>query len=246
MKQEIVKTVTVTGADDSIRPQELIPIAEDFPFVEFGILLSKRRTGSTRFPSEDWLRELYLVWYERKSQGKAFRLSGHLCGSWVRKLCQGESDFFDEFGYTWAMFDRFQLNFHREPHRIDEKKFSSILRQHLPDKQIIFQMDGNSNNEAIFYEMESRSGFTALPLFDASGGAGVLPKRWPEYIGYAGYAGGLSPDNVGEELEKISKVARGHIWIDTETRVRSNHDATFDLQKVSQFLEVSRPWVITL
>jgi hypothetical protein len=46
--------VTVTGADDSVNPIDLTVHAARFPFLEFGILLSKKQIGSTRFPSLEW------------------------------------------------------------------------------------------------------------------------------------------------------------------------------------------------
>lgn len=54
-----------------------------------------------------------------------------------------------------------------------------------------------------------------------------------------GYAGGLGPENINEQLYRISSVAKGPIWIDMETRVRSQYDLDFDkvtdvLQKFTQ------------
>ena len=34
-------TVTITGADDSIQPSQLLDLQKEFPFVEWGILLSR-------------------------------------------------------------------------------------------------------------------------------------------------------------------------------------------------------------
>lgn len=236
--KEIIKVVTVTSADYSVRPEDLVPIAKEYPFVEFGILLSKKRQGSKRFPSRDWLEELYILWRQER-----LVLSGHLCGRWVRDLCAGTPSFFEDLGYIWKMFGRFQLNFHAEPHKVDEQRFSEILRQYLNSKPIIFQMDGT--NEKIFYSIEARWGIQAFPLFDRSGGEGLLPGEWFKQIPntYCGYAGGLSPDNLKSEMERISKVAIGPIWIDAETLLRSEDDLVFDLEKVRCFLEVARPWV---
>ena len=236
--KEIIRVVTVTGADDSIRPEELVPIAKDYPFVEFGILLSKKQQGGKRFPSRNWLEELYILWRNKK-----LALSGHLCGEWVRNLCLGTPNFFEEFGNAWKMFERFQLNFHAEPHLVDDKKFSEILRRHLSLKPIIFQMDGT--NEKIFCSLQARCGIQAFPLFDLSGGAGLLPKEWPKQQPnqYCGYAGGLSPTNLQEEIERISEVASGPIWIDAETLLRSEDDMVFDLERVRRFLETAKPWV---
>jgi len=238
MTEKIIRVVTVTGADNSIRPEELVPIAKDYPFVEFGILLSKKQQGGKRFPSRDWLEELYILWRNEK-----LALSGHLCGEWVRNLCLGKPSFFEEFGYIWQMFGRFQLNFHAEPHLVNDKKFSELIRQYLASKPIIFQMDGR--NEKIFFDLDGRWGIQTFPLFDQSGGIGLLPKEWPKQLPnqYCGYAGGLSPDNLQQEMERISKVAPGSIWIDAETLLRSENDQVFNLEKVRRFLEAAKPWV---
>lgn len=237
-EKRIVRVVTVTGADDSMQPKDLISVANDYPFVEFGILLSKKQQGGKRFPSQDWLEELYISWRQEK-----FALSGHLCGEWVRDLCLGKPSFFKDCGYIWKMFSRLQLNFHAEPHIVRDKEFSEVFREYLPNVPIIFQMDGM--NEKIFYSVEARWGIQAFPLFDSSGGEGLLPKEWPvqPFNQYCGYAGGLSPDNLQREMEKISEVAPGPIWIDAETLLRSENDMVFDLEKVRRFLKMASPWV---
>lgn len=243
MTKKIIKIVTVTGADDSVRPEELIPIAEQYPFVEFGILLSKKQQGGIRFPSRAWLEELYILWRQKK-----LALSGHICGSWVRELCFGKPSFFEDFGYIWQMFGRFQLNFHAEPHPVDMDKFCGILRKDFAGKPIILQMDGV--NEDIYYSLVGRHGIHVFPLFDRSSGTGLVPKNWPEQFNvhsslYCGYAGGLSPVNLQKEMGRISKVATNPIWIDAETSLYSKDGQVFQLESVCQFLEEARPWVIS-
>lgn len=236
--KEIIRVVTVTGADDSIRPEELVSVAKDYSFVEFGILLSKKQQGGKRFPSRDWLEELYILWRQKK-----LILSGHLCGRWVRDLCAGIPSFFEDFGNIWEMFERLQLNFHAEYHQVNDKNFYGILKEYFFLKPIIFQMDGM--NEKIFYSLKAKWGIQVFPLFDLSGGTGLLPKEWPKQSPnqYYGYAGGLSPTNLQKEMERISEVASGPIWIDAETLLRSENDTVFDLEKVRSFLEIARPWV---
>jgi len=254
MPRGFVEKVTVTGADDSIRPEELIPIAKEFPFVEFGILLSKKQTGAKRFPSLKWLQELNSnVWcqYPLWLKNRRMNLAGHLCGRWVRDLCLGNTDFLRQFGFNWGMFDRLQFNFHAEPHEVDYEKFALALQRGLRSvlagrQSFIFQMD--RVNDEMFHRLKNQEdrGVFVSPLFDASGGAGILPRQWPRQISgrYCGYAGGLGPENVQQELERISKVATGLIWIDAETRLRSENDMVFDLEKVRLFLEASKPWVV--
>ena len=61
---------------------------------------------------------------------------------------------------------------------------------------------------------------------------------------YCGYAGGLGPDSLEEQLPKIAEAAsEARIWIDMETRVRSDDDQQFDLKKVRRCLEITDPFV---
>ena len=99
------------------------------------------------------------------------------------------------------------------------------------------------NNDLL--DKVTSDGINAVPLFDISGGRGIVPKEWPKQKGYCGYAGGLSPDNLQEQLEKIEKVVDDvPIWIDAETHLRSPDNSILDLDKVRSFLEIARPWVI--
>lgn len=230
----ILDRVTITGADDSISPKDLLPLSAEFPNVEWGILFSGSRQGTARYPSAEWIEKLWMA----SSQG--LRLSAHLCGKWVRDLVlEGDFSWKKNIGQPFGMFHRIQLNFHAH-HHPGEKNFIDILLQHQHTKQFIFQMDGV--NDQLFKSAHD-AGAWATPLFDRSGGAGVLPKEWPKaYPGVlCGYAGGLSPDNLAEELRKIEAAAGAErIWIDTETRVRSDDDKKFDLAKVRRFLEIAR------
>jgi len=239
MMKQILDRVTITGADDSIRPEDLIGISEAYPFVEWGILLSKNNMGCARFPSLDWMKRLAQFKTEHPN---TLHLSGHLCGAWVRNLCKGgDSSFTEELEGTAQMYERIQLNFHAQRHKTDAESFINALFT-LGIKQYIVQWD---NVNTGFLDLIRYHQLKAAPLFDLSGGNGVLPKEWPRADGYCGYAGGLSPENVQGQLELIcEKVGKPPVWIDTETRVRSEDDQQFDLGKVRTFLEQSKPYVM--
>ena len=102
--------------------------------------------------------------------------------------------------------------------------------------QLIFQIDGVND---VLLNQSRGDGLNAVPLYDLSGGAGVLPSKWPRQQDgvYTGYAGGLGPRNVLDQIEKIREVANGRIWIDMETRVRTEDDARLDEFLVIQVLE---------
>ena len=89
-------------------------------------------------------------------------------------------------------------------------------------------------------------GVGCVPLYDKSGGAGVVPNTWPPAIDgvYSGYAGGLGPSNIADELPKIEVAARGNpFWIDMETHVRTDNGAKLDMDKVVSCLEACEPHV---
>lgn len=236
----ILDRVTITGADNSVQPTELHRLQIEFPFVEWGILLSSTSEGRNRFPTREWINQLVAGQEHRKYPVK---LSGHLCGRWVRHICKGNWTFLEERPDYCGYFHRFQLNFHAYRHKLKVEEFVRSLdfnwSTHTP--QFIFQCD-NVNNDLLTLAREA--GVDAVPLFDLSGGHGVLPKEWPVALeGYCGYAGGLGPENVDEQLEKIAAVVgNNRIWIDTETRVRTD-DEKLDLNKVVAFLEATKKWV---
>jgi hypothetical protein len=232
----MITRFTMTGADNSIRPEELIILSKEYPFVEWGILVSKNSMGSRRFPSLDWLKALEAI---KTVYGNDFKLSCHLCGRWVRDILQGNMDFIDYITpEVWAIFDRVQINTHAEPHEHSLRAFM-VLGTLYQEKEFIFQYD-NVNTAFIDSAKQTTMNFSAL--FDLSHGIGILPEFWPDLLDgvKCGYAGGLSPENLEDQIKRIEeKAGDTEIWIDMETHIRSNNDMLFDLQKVRQCLDIA-------
>lgn len=234
----ILDRVTVTGADDSIRPADLIPLTKRFPFVEWGILLSKSQEGGPRFPTTDWMLELNDV-----QAMQPMRLSGHLCGQWVRALCRGSNRFVAERPTLANMFQRVQLNFHGDLHDVDNDELPRCLSD-WGREEYVLQFDDVNN--LLIGHLWSK-GIRAVPLFDRSGGAGIEPDQWPSPVAhYCGYAGGLHPDRVASQYRRIELAAGpSKIWTDIETNVFSNSGTQFDLDKVERYLSAAAEWVTT-
>jgi phosphoribosylanthranilate isomerase len=241
----MITTVTMTGADDSIYPDNsLVPLSIEYPFVEWGILVSRKHFGAKRYPSIQWLKRLQRT----KEAYPNFRLSCHLCGEYVRELCNGSDLAIQELGDLWDMFDRVQINFHGIVHEI-KPGFIDLIKRY-EDKEFIFQHD--NVNKYITYsiltaEMNNISLASEINhisvLFDTSSGAGILPDEWPIPLQTVkcGYAGGISPENIEDQIKLIeAKVGKTPIWIDMETHIRSNNDSLFDIEKVEKCLMIAK------
>ena len=236
-----IDRVTMTGADESISQPDLAWITSRYPIVEWGILVSKSRTGvfCPRFPSLEWIRKLIKMnaYVENR-----MNLALHVCGSWVRDFLVGGDRLIGDLGEILPAFARIQLNFHAEDHQVDLSAFVKNLRMLTVEHDVILQMDGV--NESFFNLVRSATP-RVVPLFDRSGGAGQVPEDWPFPFAdiYNGYAGGLGPDTIEQELERIAeKVGNKTIWIDMEGRIRSERDRQFDMIKVARCLELAKPY----
>lgn len=242
--------VTMTGADNGTNPRELILIAKQFPFVEWGILIcdaevSSLDEGRKRFPSLDWIGRLKDAVDKDGFFQSGMNLSLHLCGDYVTDFLKGNFDFKGRLGPLFEMFQRIQINTHGVPHEWCAQPIHDFISAH-PEKEFIFQYD-NVNTD-LFEVLAGGRGSSVMEglknisaLFDLSHGAGVLPEEWPRPLSFAkcGYAGGLSPQNIRHQLSVLKDVAKGHsVWIDMETHVRSNNDLLFDLGKVQSVLEI--------
>lgn len=249
--------VTITGADDHTPVEELAALSLDYGYVEWGILArrSESFTRTTpRFPSVYWIQELFTaarIVNRLHPRHLPMQLSLHLCGDVLRSMLMGVWTLPEEYK---TGFQRMQLNFHGEPIRCDVAAFHALLTL-MPKVQFIFQVDGGQGSDLLeqlsdYSDRRGRS-VDAVSLFDLSHGAGVSPDEWPKpvYMETAdsyephGYAGGLGPHNLQQELQRISDAVGDRqcpVWVDMETHVRSGGD--LDLELVKQALELTFPW----
>jgi phosphoribosylanthranilate isomerase len=238
MKSAQIDRVTVTGADDDTSVSDLIKLGKKYPWVEVAILLSRNSAGSARYPEGDWI-EYFFDELDREfiHSGFVLKTSGHLCGGWVREILLG--DLKDDLKNLLSNynFDRWQINTHGIKHKVDYPKFYNVLETFQNnDQSVIFQVDGA--NQQLIDNCEEKGFKNISALFDLSSGRGVSPESWPSPLDniFCGYAGGLSPENVKENCNKIVDFDTP-VWIDAETHLRSLDTDKFDLGRVEEFLE---------
>lgn len=234
--------VTMTGADDQNSIDEMVAISEEFPFVEWGILIGS--SAGPRFPSFDWIGSL-----AQRATQKPLQLSLHICGQWLRDIKTNQPARLQEWlDWTLGTFDRVQLNWHGEAQsgEVAEmllRSFGTLTRGGWWEPELIFQMDG-VNNHIATYCMEGR--FVVSGLFDRSHGAGVSPGEWPASSGHfpCGWAGGLGPHNLEAELPRIDAAAMAGLnyWVDMETHVHSGASG-LDMGKVRTCLGIAESFM---
>lgn len=230
-----LRYVTLTGADDFISPYELYKISQKYPNVEWGILIGSKE-GVSRFPTRDWINELEDFYYNIYSN-KGMNLSLHICGKHLENLVNGKE--INKF-FQMEIFKRCQLNFHGEALHQDAisniNKVFSVIKW---NPEVIFQLNGVNNYamQEFDYAMQEFDACERSGLYDSSHGAGILPNYWQaNKTNYSiGYAGGLGPDNIKEQLPLIEEAAGESYWIDMETKLFT--DGKFDLDKCKSVLE---------
>jgi hypothetical protein len=218
--------ITFTGIDESC------PIADLFALldagcsrIELGILYSDTRAGAGRYPGASWIRQTARRIHSVYGRG---HVALHVCGSAVRRLLRGEALHPDLS--VIGGFERIQLN-----GRFTDEEVGAFRKfvWNLNGGRVITQFDSNPSLHTAtgtVYERLCSDGIarhTHQVLFDASGGRGVVREEWPAHLGgwACGYAGGLGPDNLRDELPRIAAAAGAFpYWIDMESKLRDGVD----------------------
>jgi phosphoribosylanthranilate isomerase len=226
-----IDRLTITGPDDKTNIKDLIDLSEAYPFVEWGILFSKNRTGTHRYPNDSWIKEVV---------NHDMKLSAHFCGWWAKQVLENTN--YDLIKDLHQGFERIQLNYNfGRSTGWDLGRLLSTLED-INSVNVILQ-NNKSNNSII---MEADIPNNVHVLFDASGGRGTEIKEIrPTIKGlYTGYAGGLNPENIDNICQIIGEVDDDNLaWIDLESGVRTNNE--FDLSKVEDILGTVSKYITT-
>lgn len=218
---------TLTGVDEHTSLSELWELRSRFPFAEFGVLFSRSRAGTGRYPGIEWIRRLAQI---LAADADAPQFALHVCGRAVHELLE------DPFGTSEVAtiaqhFPRIQLNLDARTTNIDQ------LRNHLrcnPNQTVVTQHNqANASLHSVLVEPNH------AVLFDESGGRGISREAWPAVLRgkSCGYAGGLGPANIAQELPRIFQASGGApFWIDAEGRLRDDEDR-FSLTIASDYLD---------
>lgn len=236
--------IVLSGANEFTDAGALAEFGRKHELAEIGIQVSgdKAFFGSARY----WW--LHTLTFYVSSQN---RLALHLNKDWAEAFCAGkiptELETFLKFRHHNGklVFERIQLNF-----KIGREKTPNMdtllatMKRYQPEHKFILSYN-DSNKEFIRNIYKSGFMIDAL-LYDSSFGEGITPaqRAAPVFADvYQGYAGGLSPDNVTDELNKIGAlVPPGKcFFIDAEGKLKGE-DGHLSLAKCNIFLQQASKW----
>ena len=223
-----LKHITFTGIGNDTNPKTLKEIQNEFPLVEWGILMSKNwKENGPRYLNPAFI-------YDIKSMKLNLNLSCHVCGSCARSVINNDwKPLIQLANYQFDIFYRCQLNVSIT----FPKPKTPFVRPYPTLDELIIQQP-SENDLLVFDTIKNRTHMSVL--LDASGGRGIDTTIKPlfRYGLKVGYAGGINPDNVGDKLYQLLHDVEGDFWIDMESGVRT--DDKFDLNKVYKVLHICK------
>lgn len=224
----MLECLTLTGIDARCDVSELKALQEEYPQLEYGVLLSKTQIengDNNRYPDLSVIKSFI---------DGGLNVSCHVCGSLARSTMRTGN--FEELraflGDLYDSFKRLQFN-------INGCRCSSIFR-YKGDTPIIIQ--AGTPEGMIFYKCMNicdHSGKVSA-LVDSSGGRGEFSgyfDKMPEDDEHFGFAGGLGVGNVSRVLIHLnSRLGGKPFWIDMESSVRT--DDWFDIDIARKVCEI--------
>jgi hypothetical protein len=223
-----LRYLTLTGAGEATCLERLGALAKQFPFLEWGVLYSPERAGREhRYPSLAWLEAFAL-----RANEEGWNIALHLCGKAVHLVRDAAAAGARQQGDAARLFSlaekfgRVQLNVRaKSSDLLAYRMLVSNLHRNEMRTRVILQW--NDANKEMCGLLRTEYGFEVL--VDSSGGRGVSPSSWPtaEDVGvqHIGWAGGLGPSNISEQLDIISQAAKSRpFWVDMEGKLRDAQD----------------------
>ena len=239
-----LSTIVLSGANEHTDAQAIISLCKNCSYLaELGIQVS----GEKAYYSSGRYWWLQLLCHLATPD---INIALHLNKDWVEDFCAGkippELETFLALSHPDGSpkIKRIQLNFKigREK-KPDLYTLLSTMKRYARHDFILSYNDSNQD----FIRQIRESGFKiGALLYDSSFGEGIAPSKRPAPVFndvYQGYAGGLSPDNVVVELEKIDTVVPPgkSFFIDAEGKLKGE-DGHLSLEKCKIFLTRAYAW----
>lgn len=214
-----LKHISLIGIDEKTDLEKLQKLQEEYPLVEFGVIISRNwKDNGNRYWNPENLEKL---------KDKNLNLSVHLCGALARNAILNNWEPVKDFlGDNLLLFRRAQLNI------AVNKKNPKELVLDIPEplEEIVIQQKRDNIDMFMNYYLSKKDKKVSI-LLDSSGGQGIDTPLIPLDIeGKVGYAGGFGPENILEKTSFLLNSKEVHsFWVDMESKLRT--DDWFDITK---------------
>lgn len=249
----IVK-VSMIGANEKLPAADVVDFLRAYPMSEIGVGVSAGK-GAYGTPRFDYVMSLWDKYMEKYVPGETGTIALHINGNgqdgekgWPALVSQGNLplELFAMmcFPNMSIQLNHFGYDFKPENANDLANSVNLWLRIAPRSRLILSHCAKTAGYIDAFNRVVSTYNNGSLKwdvLYDASFGGGKMATQYaaPLYPGIRqGYAGGLGPDNIEEELPKISAVQKNpnaEIWIDAEGKLQTDDKKTLDLAKAEQF-----------
>ncbi len=241
-----LRYITCSDPREDVKIGDIMRLLRYAPNVEIGLQASPGPMSSGN-PRNVWFKNLMtlVVNYDIP-----LNVAVHVNYSWCDKMCMGQipSELTElmkvtRSGINTPAIKRWQLNIGDGANNFDANAIAKLIHDH-PQNEFIFPYNAGVHDKI---EQLHKTGAPFSLLYDASYGYGIAPDKWnpPVYETHPmGYAGGLSPENVAMNLQKISRqVPKNYTtWIDAQGRLMRPNTRHFDVNRARSYIENALRW----
>ena len=243
----ILEKITCSDMREYNEIDDIIDLGKKYPMAEFAIQAHPSKF-SAYMPRYVWFDTL-----AHASRVNDINLAMHVNAEWRTEICHGNIPY--EIKRMWDLkrdngkhiIGRVQVNINggKDSFRFYANKVADIIRAY-PDIEFIFQYTTRQRNRL---KRLDKMNVPFSMLFDASGGRGISPDKWRAPVmpnHKMGYSGGLSPENVADNLNKINMVLPlgYNTWIDAEGKLKDPETKQFDTVRAEQYIQNAIRWMV--
>ncbi len=242
-----LRYITCSDPREDIPAESLLNFTNQYPIAEIGVQAHLDSMISWR-PRNIWFNQIVAL---SKNMPTPPNIALHINYQWCDCMCEGlvphevkrwlsESNVYTK----QPVIKRVQLNVGDYTHCFSPKGLAKLIAAY-PNQEFIFPW-----NEKVAPQIGQlkKTGARFSLLFDGSYGEGIEPESWraPVYNDIPhGYAGGLGPNNVAENLDKINAVLPPDYttWIDAEGKLRDRRTTgSFTLELAEKYMQNAMNW----
>ena len=243
-----ISTITASDPREDTPVDKLVEFMNEYPDVEVAVQATPSKIAPG-MPRNKWFAELFSA---VRNNPRPLNLAMHVNMAYCDRMCMGRipDDLADWFLASRMdgrpVIGRWQINFSGSNTGFLDYYSMAVMMSRFANREFIMQNDSSKSSEAHLARLGRHvAGATFSVLYDASSGNGVTPGHWaaPYPQRRTGYSGGLRPENIATQLDKIAAVAGDEsVWIDAEGGLKNPGTKTFDLSRVRAYVAAVNKW----